>query len=66
VQPEAALPVTVYDLAVLFTKGVPDITPVVVLKLKPCGRAGLIEYDVTTAPELVGAILLIAFVLSKP
>ena len=65
-QPEAAVPVTVYVLAVLFTSGVPEITPVVVLKLRPCGKAGLIAYDATTAPEVVGTILLIAIVLSKP
>jgi hypothetical protein len=34
--------------------GVPLITPVLVLRVKPAGRAGLTLYEVTAPPLLVG------------
>ena len=39
--------------------GVPEITPVLVFKLKPAGNAGLMEYEVTV-PVTVGELLEIA------
>ena len=40
--------------------GVPDITPVIVLKTKPAGSAGLTEYEVATPPVTVGLLAVIA------
>jgi hypothetical protein len=34
--------------------GVPLITPVLVLRLRPAGRAGLTLYEVTAPPVLAG------------
>ena len=39
---------------------VPDIIPVIVLKLKPAGSAGLTEYDVGVPPVIVGELVPIA------
>ncbi len=41
--PPAFVAVTVYVAASLVAFGVPDITPVAVLKLRPAGNAGEIE-----------------------
>jgi hypothetical protein len=39
--------------------GVPEITPVEVFSVRPVGRAGLIEYNVTV-PVTVGVLFAIA------
>jgi hypothetical protein len=40
--------------------GVPLMMPVLVLRLRPAGRAGLILYEVTAPPVLVGLFGVIA------
>jgi hypothetical protein len=52
--------VTVYDAFVVAVVGVPEIVPVVLLSVKPAGRAGLTLYDVTV-PVTVGVSEAIAW-----
>ena len=63
VEPAELVATTRYVVVPLTAVGVPDITPVVWLMLKPDGRAGLTEYEITV-PEIEGlkAAILIPFV----
>lgn len=63
VLPPELVAVTVYVVAGESAVGVPEITPVVVSRLKPAGRDGLIEYEVTV-PVTVGELEVIATVLA--
>jgi hypothetical protein len=49
-----------YDAFVVAVVGVPEIVPVVLLSVKPAGRAGLTLYDVTV-PVTVGVSEAIAW-----
>ena len=60
VEPPAFVAVTVQLAAFDITLGVPVIWPFVVLKLKPVGSDGEIEYEATAPPETVGAFVVIA------
>ena len=60
VLPPLLVAVMVYVVAALAAVGVPLMTPVVVFKLKPAGKAGLILYETTAPPPTVGVKLLIA------
>ena len=51
VLPHALVAVMVYAVLGELTKGVPDIVPVVLLKLNPEGRAGFMEYDIGVVPD---------------
>jgi hypothetical protein len=53
--PPELVAVTVYATAPASIAGVPLMTPVVVLRLKPAGRAGFTEYEITVPPLLAGA-----------
>ena len=50
--------VTVKEVAVIVSVGVPLITPVAVEKDRPVGGAGVIAHDAAAPPELVGVRLL--------
>jgi hypothetical protein len=57
----AELEAVTMKLAVAVTAvGVPLITPVSALRVKPAGRAGLTAYKVTAPPELVGVFAVIS------
>ena len=43
--------------ALVAVVGVPVISPVVVLRLRPAGKAGLTEYDVTVPPLLLAELV---------
>jgi hypothetical protein len=53
--PPELLAVTTYALACVTVVGVPEKTPVEVLRLRPGGSAGETEYETTAPPLLVGA-----------
>ncbi len=55
VLPPALLAVIAYGAKDVALAGVPVITPVVVFKLNPVGRAGDTEYD-ATVPLLLGVL----------
>ena len=61
VEPMSFLAVTVWFVAADNALAVPEITPVVVLKFKPFGKAGLIEYELGAPPPLDGVLLVIAW-----
>ena len=52
--------VTVYDVVEETTVGVPEISPVDVLKVRPVGRTGVIDHDSTAPPLTLGVSGVIA------
>ena len=48
--PAGLVAVIVYVVRALGVVGVPEISPVLVLKTKPVGRLGLMEYEKTRPP----------------
>jgi hypothetical protein len=61
-QPAEVFAVTVYRVELDVALGVPEITPVEVLKLSPDDNPGLIVKPLTTAPEEDGDKFVIAIV----
>tara|TARA_Y100000768_G_scaffold360742_1_gene318217 strand:- start:482 stop:724 length:243 start_codon:yes stop_codon:yes gene_type:complete len=59
-EPPLLVPVTVYVVAVVSAVGVPEISPVAVSKVRPAGRVGEIDQDVTVPPALVGVFAVMA------
>ena len=59
VDPEELVAVIVYVVWAAAAVGVPEMTPVELLRLSPAGSAGLIAYEVTV-PVTVGADVEIA------
>jgi hypothetical protein len=57
--PPLLVAVTVYLVRDVTAVGIPLITPVAVLKLRPAGSAGLTLYEVTVPPMLVGSFSVI-------
>jgi hypothetical protein len=60
VEPAAFVAVTVYVAAAVAVVGVPVITPVVVLSVRPAGSAGATAYEATAPPDDVGVFDAIA------
>jgi hypothetical protein len=60
VEPAAFVAVTVYVAAAVAVVGVPVITPVVVLSVRPAGNAGVTAYEATAPPDDVGVFAVIA------
>ena len=63
--PPVLVAVIVYTVDTARTVGVPEITPVLVSKLSPVERAGVIDQDVTAPPLLVGVTVDIGTSLVK-
>ncbi len=60
VLPAEFVAVTAYVAVAATVLGVPEITPVEVLRLRPGGREGDTEYETTALPELDGVLGAIA------
>ena len=58
--PPALIAVTVYVVGAVMLVGVPEISPVEVLKIRPCDSVGEIDQSVTAPPFAVGVTALIA------
>lgn len=58
--PPLLVAVTVYVDAVVSAVGVPEISPVAVSKVRPAGRVGEIDQDMTVPPALVGVFAVMA------
>ena len=64
-RPAVALPailvaVTTYAVAGMTVVGVPEMTPVAVLRLRPVGSVGVTEYVATAPPLLLGVFVAMA------
>ena len=58
--PPVLLAVTVYVVEEEIAVGVPDISPFVVENVRPAGRAGEIDHEVTAPPLAVGVAVVMA------
>jgi hypothetical protein len=66
VEPDPLLAVTVYAVFAMDVVGVPEMTPVDVLKVRPVSvfKFGLMAYDVGVPPDVDGVLLVIAVPLT--
>ena len=58
--PPVLLAVTVYCVEDEIMVGVPEIAPVAVEKVRPAGREGEIDQDVTVPPRALGVAVVMA------
>ena len=58
--PPVLVAVTVYEVEVEVTVGVPEMAPVVVENDRPAGNEGEIDHEVTAPPLEVGVTVVIA------
>ena len=54
--PDALVALIVYCFCAVIAVGVPEMIPVVEFKVRPAGRAGLIEYEEATPLDKVGIL----------